>query len=119
MSKKPVVDKRVLSEMNIFMDDQLRIGKTAGMDELLFIDDNRWLKDTAVSDMVSRKHGSWEVALVFAHHINPFKLLVRYITKYHSENKARSAAFYMRKEAAKDGRGTLSVSIADINLCDN
>jgi hypothetical protein len=119
MCKKADIDKDVLSEMNIFLENNAYVGQPANPGDMLFIADSKWLKDTAVIERICKQHGAWDVALVFAHHKNPLKILVRHITRYYSENKARSAAFYMRKEAAKDGRGTLFVSISDLNLCDN
>ena len=119
MSNKPVICNAVLLEMNHFLDNEKQVGQTALPVEMLFIRDGAWLKDAAVIGAISNREGTWHVSLVFAHHKKPLQLIVRYITKCFSEQKARAAAFYLRKEAAKDRRGTLTVSINDFDLCCN
>jgi hypothetical protein len=119
MSNKPVISDAVLLEMNHFLNNEKQVGQTALPVEMLFIRDGAWLKDAAVIDAISNRDGTWDVSLVFAHHKKPLQLIVRYITKCFSEQKALAAAFYLRKEAAKDRRGTLTVSISDFDLCCN
>jgi hypothetical protein len=119
MSRKCKISERVLSEMRNFLDKEKYVGQTAQPDDILFLTDGAWLKDTAVIDGISNRQGGWDVYMIFAHYKNPLQLIVRSITRCFSEQKARAVAFYIRKEAAKDRRGTLSVSIKDIGLCDN
>jgi hypothetical protein len=119
MSKKIKIGKRVLKEMGIFLHNEKNIGQIAHPEDLLFIIEGTWLKDSAVIDNIEKKNGAWEVHLIFAHYKNPLQFIVRNITRCFSEQKAKAAAFYIRKEAAKDRRGTLTISISDLNLCHN
>jgi hypothetical protein len=119
MGKKSKISETVLSEMHSFLDNEKHVGQKAHADDMLFIAEGYWLKDAAVIDVVSNRQGAWDVCLVFAHYKNPLQLIVRKITRCYSKQKAQTAAFYMRKEAAKDRRGTLEVSINDLHLCNN
>ena len=87
--------------------------------DMLFIKDGTWLKDAAVIEAICNRRGGWEVDLIFAHYKYPLQLIVRNITRCFSKQQAQAAAFYIRKEAAKDWRGTLDVSIKDLGLCSN
>ncbi len=113
------ISEFVLLKMQNFLYNEKFVGRIAGEKDLFFITDGSWLKDTAVFDAVLNRFGAWDVDLIFVHYRNPLQFIVRHITRCYSENKARAAAFYLRKEAAKDQRGTLKVSIADLNLCYN
>jgi len=84
-----------------------------------FMADEFWLQDTAVIDHISREKGMFTVALVFAHHIIPFKCIRRPISSYADIKKATVSAHYMRRLAAKDQRGTLVVSLQRYNLNNN
>ena len=119
MGRQYKISLSVLSEMNKFLSNQKFIGQVAGPADLLFIKDGFWLKDAAVFDAITHRLGAWDVTLIFAHYKKPLQLIVRNITRCFSEQKARAAAFYISKEAAKDRRGTLTVSIKDLGLCSN
>ncbi len=119
MNNKLKIGKPVLLEMNNFLTNEKYVGQVAKPRDLLFIADGSWLKDSAVIDVISNDRGAWDVALIFAHYKNPLKLIVRHITRCYSKQKALATAFYIRKEAAKDRRGTLIVSIKDLDLCTN
>jgi len=119
MSSQSKISEQVLSEMNFFLDNEKYIGQPAHPHDLIFISDGSWLKDSAVIDVISSRKGGWDIYMIFAHYKNPLQLIVRNITRCFSEQKAIAAAFYIRKEAAKDRRGTLNVSIKDIGLCNN
>ena len=119
MSSQHIISEHVLSEMHHFLDNEKYTGKVADPGDLLFIEDGSWLKDAAVIDSISNREGAWDVYLVFAHYKNPLQLIIRNITRCFSEQKAQAAAFYIRKEAAKDRRGTLYVSIDDLHICSN
>ena len=119
MSMPRKIGKYVLLEMNNFLDNEKYVGQVAQPDDVLFITDGSWLKDAAVIDAISCRQGAWDVDLIFAHYRNPLQLIVRNITRCFNEQKAKATAFYIRKEAAKDRRGTLNVSINDLDLCKN
>ena len=119
MSSRHIISESVLSAMYVFLDNEKYAGQIAQPEDLLFIEDGSWLKDAAVIDSICNRHGAWDVYLVFAHYKNPLQLIVRNITRCFSEQKAQAAAFYIRKEAAKDRRGTLYVSMKDLDICKN
>ena len=71
--------------------------------------DDYWLQDSAVIENIRFARGEWEVYLVFAHYKNPYRLIKRKITSCFCQSKAKTFAYYMRRLAAKDQRGTLQV----------
>lgn len=87
-----------------------------GRRDMGFYHDDLWLSDTAVIENVSRRKGAWEVILLFAHHKTPLKFIRRRITSHSCPKRAHQMAFYMRRLAAKDQRGTLCVDIDDFDL---
>jgi hypothetical protein len=119
MSGQYKISGQVLSEMHNFIANEILIGQAAPPADLLFIADGSWLKDTAVIDAVRKRYGAWDVILVFAYYKKPLQLIVRYITRCYSEQKALASAFYIRKQAAMDSRGTLCVFIENLDLCNN
>ena len=119
MGKKIKMGEQVLREMRNFLHNEKYIGQIAQPGDMFFITDDSWLKDTAVIDAIIKRQGAWDVHMVFVHYKNPLQLIVRNITRCFSKQKAQSTAFYIRKEAAKDRRGTLSISINDLHLCYN
>ena len=93
-----------------------RLGHLADMN---FYRDDVWLSDTAVVEQLVRRKGTWEVVLLFAHHRLPLKFIRRRITSHTCPKRAGLMAFYMRRLAAKDQRGTLTLNMADLRLCTN
>ena len=84
--------------------------------DMNFYRDDHWLSDTAVIDQLNRRKGEWEITLLFAHYKMPMKFISRRIASNACPKRAGTMAFYMRRLAAKDQRGTLKVDIADMNL---
>ena len=119
MAKKIKIGQIVLQEMSSFLQNEKIIGCVAPPGDMYFIRDGAWLKDSAVIEAINNRQGTWDVLLIFAHYKNPLLLIVRKITSCFSLQRATAAAFYIKKEAAKDRRGTLAVSIDDLNLCYN
>lgn len=78
--------------------------------EMDFIKDNSWYSETVVTERIVKRKGQWHVDLVFAYYKDPFRLLVRNITHCISYDKAKITGNIMKKQAAKDQRGTLSVN---------
>jgi hypothetical protein len=100
--------------------NNLHLTERSGADQdLLFIYEDWWLGDTAVIENLALVQGAWQIRLLFAHHKHPLKFLQRSIVSFASKSKAELTAFYMRRLAAKDQRGTLTVSITDLTLSDN
>jgi hypothetical protein len=84
----------------------------------LFFDD-LWLVDTAVIDDLHKHKGEWAVSLIFASVYNPLKFIKRYIVSHPCPKRAAQKAYFMRRLAAKDQRGTLIVNDELLNLCQN
>lgn len=91
-------------------------GKSA---DISFINDDFWLQDTAVIENIEYRNGEWNIYLVFAHYQLPLKFLKRKIVKFSCKRKASIVAHYMRRQAAKDQRGTLTVNKDLINISFN
>ena len=81
--------------------------------------DDQWLADTAVIEQLTRSRGEWQVDLLFASVHNPLKFLKRRITANPCPKRAAQQGYFMRRLAAKDQRGTLTVSASQLNLCFN
>ncbi|MBL7757887.1 MAG: hypothetical protein JNL59_10840, partial [Chitinophagaceae bacterium] len=75
-----------------------------------FIQEDYWLQDTAVIENVEQRQGEYFIYLVFAHHQSPLKFIKRKIVKFACPRKASMTAYYMRRQAAKDQRGTLTIN---------
>ena len=113
------LDDEAYHVMLCFLDNQHFTEKPAEEDNLIFLKNDWWLADTAVIDTISYKKGGWEVYFTFANCRKPLQLIVRRIIRCFSEGKAITAAHYMRRRAAKDQRGTHTVTIKDLYLCIN
>jgi hypothetical protein len=79
--------------------------------DVRFCSSDSWLSDSAVVERISRRGGAWEISLLFAHHQNPLQFLCRRISAHSCPKRAATFAFYMRRMAAKDQRGTLRLDI--------
>lgn len=91
---------------NLSLTEQNGITKDA-----FFINEDFWLQDTVVVENVECRNGEWSIYLVFAHHLIPLKFIKRKIVNYVCPRRAALAAHYMRRQAAKDQRGTLQVNV--------
>ncbi|MBS1667983.1 MAG: hypothetical protein JST58_11460 [Bacteroidetes bacterium] len=119
MGRQAIISTSVLSAMRVLLENEQQAGKIALPQDLHFMENGSWLRDAAVIDWVIFRRGTWEVSLVFAQFNNPLQFIIRNITQCFSEQKAKTAAFFIRKEAAKDRRGPLQVSIQDLQICFN
>ena len=95
------------------------VEKSGEQRDLHFIDEDFWLQDTAVIENIELRNGEWNIYLVFAHHLIPLKFIKRKIVNFACPKKASLTAHYMRRQAAKDQRGTLKVNANLINLSFN
>jgi hypothetical protein len=111
------LDKNAYEELLNLLNNQHFIEKPGHQMDMNFLSDDWWLRDTAVIENIVKRNGMWEIHLVFAHHLEPQKLIKRVISRYACKNKAEMSAFYMRRLAAKDQRGTLKVNLDDFGLC--
>lgn len=113
------IDKDCYEKLMDFMNTQYSADlKGEYVDLDLFYSDD-WLLDSAVIDNVVERNGNWDVYLVFAHVFNPMKMIKKKITKCTSLKKAELTANYMRRQAAKDQRGTLRLNDSMFKSCNN
>ncbi|MBS1667975.1 MAG: hypothetical protein JST58_11420 [Bacteroidetes bacterium] len=113
------MDDETYRALLCFLDNQHCTEKPAAESNLVFLKNDWWLADTAVIETIHYHKGGWEVFLTFANYQKPCQLIVRKIIRCYHEGKAKTIANYMRRMAAKDQRGSLSVEIKDLNLCTN
>ncbi len=93
-----------------------RVGKP---NDYSFLQADQWLKDSAVIDQVIRTKEGWAIYLIFAHAVFPYRFIRRFIHRINHPKKATVTAEYMRRQAAKDQRGTLTIQMSDFSLCTN
>lgn len=111
------LDENAYNEMLNLLNNQHFTDKPGYQADMDFLKDDWWLRDTAVIENIVKREGMWEIQLVFAHYEEPQKLIKRVISRYTCKDKAELNAWYMKRLAAKDQRGTLKVNINDFNLC--
>ena len=111
------LDDNTYNELLNTLNNQYFIEKQGQQSDMDFLSDDWWLRDTAVVENIVKRAGMWEIQLVFAHYKEPYKLIKRVIARYPCKKKAELYAWYMRRLAAKDQRGTLEVNINDFELC--
>jgi hypothetical protein len=91
-------------------------GLVANKYDLDFIKEEDWLSETAVIEYVSKRQGTYCIDLLFAHYKDPLKLIIRKITSFANLKKAEVYASIFRRQAAKDQRGTIEISIEDYTM---
>jgi len=111
------LDTNAYNELLNLLNNQYFVEKPGSDNDMEFLTDDWWLRDTAVIENIVKKDGMWEIHLVFAHYLTPQKLIKRIITRHTCKSKAELSAWYMRRLAAKDQRGTLKINIDDFELC--
>lgn len=110
------IDEKTYAYMLELLHTLSRTDKRGAEEDLAFIYADYWLQDTAVIDHVVKHRGNWDVHLVFAHHEMPLKLIKRRIKSFSTKFRAEQSAYYMRKLAAKDQRGTLCTDPSKIKI---
>ena len=111
------LDRKAYNEMLNLLNNQHFTEKPGVNSDMAFLSDDWWLRDTAVMENIVKRKGMWEIQLVFAHYQEPQKLIKRVIARYASKQKAELNAWYMKRLAAKDQRGTLKVNLDNFGLC--
>lgn len=91
------------------VNQSMRLDQPGQASDLVFTQQDYWLQDTEVIERVDRLEGQYQIALVFVHIWNPLRWVLRKIRSYACPQRAAMAAHYMRRQAAKDQRGTLRV----------
>lgn len=119
MKRKYHINEQVYNELLNMLNNQHFIEQPGNASDMNFLSDDWWLRDTAVMENIVKRYGMWEIHLVFAHYLEPLKLIKRVITSHTCKKKAELNAWYMKRLAAKDQRGTLTVNIEDFTICSN
>lgn len=113
------IDTKLYESVLDLLND-LHITESKGnITDFRFYFDDLWLSDTAVIENLAYVSGQWDVELLFALHTNPLRFIKRQITSYSCLKKATLTASLMRRLAAKDQRGTLTVDLKDLSICCN
>lgn len=111
------LDNNAYNHLLNLLNNQHFTDRPAFRSDLDFLSNDWWLRDTAVIENIVKREGMWEIQLVFAHYLDPKKLIKRVISRYSSKEKAEMNAWYMKRIAAKDQRGTLKVDLSNFQLC--
>ena len=115
MPTKFNIDDLVYTNMLEYLHLQAKAESLGNSKDIAFITQDYWLQDTAVVENIQHRNGEWNICLVFAHHLTPLKFIKRKIVNCTSEKKAILTAYYMRRLAAKDQRGTLVINSSVFN----
>ena len=107
------IDKKLYNEILNTLNNQFHTEKAGISADMNFMVNDRWMRDTAVIENIVERRGLWKIFLVFAHYKNPLLLIRREISVCFAQKKALIYAQYMRRIAAKDPRGTLTLDIKD------
>ncbi|MBS4066402.1 MAG: hypothetical protein KGZ74_17710 [Chitinophagaceae bacterium] len=110
MHSKFTIQDEAYAAMLEYLDKLFTTEQSGIMEDAFFINEDFWLQDTAVVENVECRNGEWNIYLVFAHHLMPLKFIKRKIVNYCCPKKAALASHYMRRQAAKDQRGTLQIN---------
>ncbi|GAB5523736.1 MAG: hypothetical protein Roseis2KO_16080 [Roseivirga sp.] len=120
MKKKPVyIDECCYESLMDALNDRLKDDLKGDFPDLDLFYNDQWLLDSAVVDNLVKVRGNWDVFLVFAHIHFPLKLIRKKITRCNTLKKALFAADKMRRQAAKDQRGTLKIKESSFEYCLN
>ena len=111
MGSKFTIQDEAYAAMLEYLDQFPSTERMGRCDDAQFINEDFWLQDTAVIENLECRAGEWNIYLVFAHHLIPLKFIKRKIVIIACEKKAILTAHYMRRQAAKDQRGTLAVNM--------
>lgn len=110
-------DLEALQKFHLYWRDLETTESRGYLDDLAFMKEDEWLKDSAVIDRIQAFKGQWTVSLVFADPARKGTFIVRYIrNNCPTYKKAVVTAGFMRRVAAKDPRGTIEIDPGDYNL---
>ena len=84
-----------------------------------FLRDSDWVQDSAVIDRIGYDKGKWLISLVFANPNASSNFIIRFIRSTISFKKAQVEAQFLRRSAAKDPRGTTTMSLEMFNCSEN
>ncbi len=113
------VDEKTYNKLLELLNDSYFTETKGNIQDFSFYHDDNWLSDTAVIENLTRFRGEWLVELLFALHNNPLKFIKRQIVSVPCPKRATLTASLMRRLAAKDQRGTLTVKIENFEFSVN
>ncbi len=111
------LDHLAYEEVLNLLNNQHFTEKPGDASDTNFLCDDWWLRDAVVIDHLVRREGLWEVQLVFAYYKEPLQLIIRPISRHASKKSAQLSAYYMRRLASKDQRGTLNLQRQAFKFC--
>jgi len=111
LSSRFKIDSEVYAYMLKYIDGFSSTEVSGMNDDAKFIHEDFWLQNTAVIENIEYRNGEWNIYLIFAHHLIPMKFIKRKIVNLSCPKKAFLTAHYMRRQAAKDQRGTLVLNM--------
>ena len=113
------VDRKCYENLMDHMNKQHTVDLRGEYVDLNLFHSDKWLLDSAVIDRIVKRNGNWDIYLIFAYVLDPFKMIRKKITSCTSLQKAKLSANYMRRLAAKDQRGTLRLDDSSFFNCNN
>lgn len=93
--------------------------KQGNKNDLLFLKNDAWLKDTEVRYRIVQTHSRWFLSMIFVWIDNPYRFLCRKIDSYETAKKAEMYAQLFQRGIRKDARGTLKTNENAFNICNN
>lgn len=87
--------------------------------DLYFLDEDRWLSNTAVLYDISLQAGRYWVKMIYIAHDNLFRFRIRQIDHYPSLLKAQQFAQIFLRGIRRDPRGTFKIDTDAFDLCSN
>lgn len=112
-------DLSSLKEFHQYWKDASKLDRLATSSDLLFKESDTWLSDSAVIDIILKRNEQWVVGLIFAHPTKPSDFIIRYMRTCPTLRSAEITASHMRRLAAKDPRGTVTISIDNFSPSQN
>lgn len=113
------IDSNLYESVLDLLNDLHIVESKGNIADFKFYFDDLWLSDTAVIENLAYVCGQWDIELLFALHNNPLKFIKRQITSFSCHKKATLTATLMRRLAAKDQRGTLTIDSKNLSICCN
>ena len=103
------IEPSALSSFSRFWNNSTDEDTCGRMKDYDFLIKSTWLQDAAVIDRIKYQGGKWAISLVFA---NPKEtaFIIRFIRSTISLQKAKVEAEFIKRTAAKDPRGTVTIS---------
>lgn len=112
-------DLETLQTFHLYWRDLKNTETLGGRKDFAFMKEDEWLKDSAVLDRIESYKGQWSVSLVFADPARKNTFIIRPMRNCPTYSKAVITAGYMKRVAAKDPRGTITIDPGSYDLSSN